>query len=55
MRIVGRRPRGYCPNCLYIGDPKKCSCVWTLRQVAEGKGADPEVVKNAKTILKMSA
>lgn len=48
-----RRPRGsrVCPNCHYIGDPKLCSCQWTIRKVAEGKGADPDVVANAKTIL----
>jgi hypothetical protein len=43
--------QGSCPNCLYIGDPKNCSCQWTIEQIAKGKGADPDVVKNAKAIL----
>lgn len=41
-----------CPNCQYIGDPKDCSCQWTIQKVAEGKGTDPKVVENAKGILK---
>lgn len=41
-----------CPNCKYIGPPEQCSCQWVLAMVAEGKGCDPEVVKNAETILR---
>ena len=46
--------RCVCPNCNWIGDPTKCSCMWTVHQVAEGRGTDPEVVNNAKTILEMA-
>jgi hypothetical protein len=42
--------RGYCPNCLYIGEPHNCSCMWTINQVAMGRGADPDVIRNAKAI-----
>jgi len=40
-----------CKNCRYIGKPENCSCMWTIKQVAEGHGSDPKVIANAKTIL----
>jgi hypothetical protein len=48
------RGRGYCPICLYIGPPQNCACQHVIKRVADGKGSDPEVLKDARVVAKLA-